>query len=313
MKCFLGRLSVAFLTACAFVIVAGSGASTAADTGFGDVAVASDVPFANGRLWQVQKPGGPPSFVFGTIHVPDPRVEPVLGEVEEVLDSVNRLVLEIDPVDMRLSATRQNLPGDDTLRKFADADTLEQIIEYAEYMHLPAHTVLRMRPMSLTALLSLPYPVAKRVYEGKRGVDDQLARKALARRIPVHGLETVDEQMAVLNALEQGRETKMLHTIAYQRRDLLASYDHVVEAYVTGEVLAYFHKSMELYDREDPAYAQMYIDKMILGRNKVMVERAEKHLKAGKALIAVGALHIPGRGGILDLLADRGYQVTKLK
>jgi uncharacterized protein YbaP (TraB family) len=35
---------------------------------------AADVPYGRGRLWQVERPGEPPSQVFGTIHVNDPRV-----------------------------------------------------------------------------------------------------------------------------------------------------------------------------------------------------------------------------------------------
>jgi uncharacterized protein YbaP (TraB family) len=43
-----------------------------------------------------------------------------------------------------------------------------------------------------------------------------------------------------------------------------------------------------------------------------MVERMDGLLQEGDAFVAVGALHLPGRQGILQLLADRGYRVTRV-
>ena len=43
-----------------------------------------------------------------------------------------------------------------------------------------------------------------------------------------------------------------------------------------------------------------------------MVERMEQLLRQGNAFVAVGALHLPGDHGILQLLSDDGYQVTRV-
>ena len=47
-------------------------------------------------------------------------------------------------------------------------------------------------------------------------------------------------------------------------------------------------------------------------RNQTMVERMAEHLAAGRAFIAVGAGHLPGERGILNLLASQGYQITRV-
>ena len=52
--------------------------------------------------------------------------------------------------------------------------------------------------------------------------------------------------------------------------------------------------------------------RLIIDRNRRMVERMDKLLRQGNAFVAVGALHLPGAHGILQLLSDEGYQVTRV-
>jgi uncharacterized protein len=47
-------------------------------------------------------------------------------------------------------------------------------------------------------------------------------------------------------------------------------------------------------------------------RNLRMVERMTDRLAEGGAFVAVGALHLPGERGILNLLAGRGYRISRV-
>jgi uncharacterized protein YbaP (TraB family) len=51
---------------------------------------------------------------------------------------------------------------------------------------------------------------------------------------------------------------------------------------------------------------------MVTARNRTMAERALPFLEKGKAFIAVGALHLPGEAGIVELLRKDGYTVTRI-
>jgi uncharacterized protein YbaP (TraB family) len=57
---------------------------------------------------------------------------------------------------------------------------------------------------------------------------------------------------------------------------------------------------------------KLFIDKVLLERNRHMVERLADVLAEGNALVVVGALHFPGEGGIVDLLKQQGYRITKV-
>ena len=47
-------------------------------------------------------------------------------------------------------------------------------------------------------------------------------------------------------------------------------------------------------------------------RNKLMVDRLRSRLQTGGALIAVGAAHLPGKTGVLSLLAEQGYTIERI-
>jgi hypothetical protein len=63
---------------------------------------------------------------------------------------------------------------------------------------------------------------------------------------------------------------------------------------------------------QDPRLMQLFQDRIIDARNRLMATRMVARLKDGLVFVAVGALHLPGRNGILSLLAQRGYKVSRI-
>jgi uncharacterized protein YbaP (TraB family) len=60
---------------------------------------------------------------------------------------------------------------------------------------------------------------------------------------------------------------------------------------------------------ENSDYAA-FEQRVILDRNKVMAERAAPILDSGNVFMAVGALHLPGKDGVIELLRQQGFTVT---
>lgn len=68
----------------------------------------------------------------------------------------------------------------------------------------------------------------------------------------------------------------------------------------------------EVVREVDALLGYAWFDRLVSGRNRIMVERMDRHLQAGHAFIAVGAAHLPGEQGILRLLELRGFEVTRI-
>jgi uncharacterized protein YbaP (TraB family) len=71
-------------------------------------------------------------------------------------------------------------------------------------------------------------------------------------------------------------------------------------------LLAINDAAMQTADRQQAVELQ---DKLIVRRNRLMAERLQPYLQEGNVFVAVGALHLPGEAGLLNLLQQRGYTV----
>ena len=280
----------------------------------GDGAFAADrAPFAIGRLWQVEKGTAAPSYVFGTFHVPDPRVEHLPARVENLFGTIDRLVLEVHPDELGRAGDLALLPPGETLDRFLDAGTRSQLLEMGGEAGLPANAVLRMRPMMIAGVVSIPPRMIRRLAAGQQGVDLQLAKSAIGRGIPIYALESVEEQIDTLSAMEHGHEAEILRMTVALRSQREEIYEQMLEAYLSGDILAFLDMTLETFRGEDEALEEMFMDEILYRRNRLFVTRLSRHLSDGNALIAVGAAHIPGRDGVLDLLEAQGYRITRLE
>ena len=280
----------------------------------GDAAFAADrAPFAVGRLWQVEKGVAAPSYVFGTFHVPDPRIEALPPRIEALVATVDRLVLELHPDELGRASAAAVLPPGETLDRFLDAETRAGLLEMGGEAGLPADAVLRMRPMMIAGVVSIPPRMIRRFLAGHDGVDMQLARAAMSRGIPIFGLETPEEQIDALAAVELGNEAEILRQTVTFRSQREALYQRMLEAYLAGDILAFLDMTLETLRADDEAVAERFMEEVLYRRNRLFAARLRRHLADGNALIAVGAAHIPGHDGVLDLLQADGYRITRLE
>jgi uncharacterized protein YbaP (TraB family) len=96
--------------------------------------------------------------------------------------------------------------------------------------------------------------------------------------------------------------------------DLKAQTEKLVQAYLQRDLgLMWQISEAELAQRPELRPLKRVFDQRLLyDRNTRMVERMQPQLKAGAAFVAVGALHLYGDKGLLNLLARDGYRVSRV-
>jgi hypothetical protein len=62
----------------------------------------------------------------------------------------------------------------------------------------------------------------------------------------------------------------------------------------------------------DPDLQQRFLERLLYARTERMLQRLQPLLEGGGVFVAIGALHLPGDRGLLRLLADRGYTITRV-
>lgn len=271
---------------------------------------ATEHPF----LWRIETE--PPSYLYGTIHVPDPRVLRLPQIVEEARNAADAVITEV-PMSgaLQVEMTKHMyLPRGETLQDHLPPAVYGRIAKFIESKGLPMQTFDRMRPWAVMIQLPLLEDVKK--MQG-RPLDIVLFMEAKRDGKEVGGLETVAEQIRAL-ASPSKEEVVELTTWTLDEMESWSKkggyLEQMVKLYLAGDADALWAFATD-YDHEKEALDKFF--KLVIDeRNERMVERIVAKMKqdpAKRFFFAVGSLHYPGPKGILALLKGRGYQVTRLR
>lgn len=265
------------------------------------------VSHADGLLWKLEREGTPPSYLFGTIHVGDPRVLDIPVPAQAALEASQLFVMEalFEPAAVADFALSMYFADGTRLEDLAGRPLSERAQELLQRFNVPPEAARSLRPWAAFMTLNQP--------EGDSGLplDLLLMQRAQQRRIRVEGLETLQEQAAVFAAFTDAEQVAML-------RDTVCHFDFVqdelnrlVELYLRRDVAAIFRLTEE-YAGSDRELAARIQERLIDDRNGRMVDRLRPALRRGGAFIAVGVLHLPGDRGILALLEKHGYALSRM-
>jgi uncharacterized protein YbaP (TraB family) len=112
--------------------------------------------------------------------------------------------------------------------------------------------------------------------------------------------------------MDEKLQIKMLEDTLDHLSEINAMYKEMLQIYLDrdlGKMVAMNDRYMKM---SDPELSSQFNDRVIVSRNHRMAERMESLLKEGKAFVAVGALHLPCEEGLLNLLSQRGYRVSRV-
>ncbi|CAH0338488.1 TraB/GumN family protein [Rhizobium sp. CECT 9324] len=284
-------------------------------------AEAAKTPNGKGIFWKIEKEGVQPSWLLGTMHVTDPRVLTMPEGAREAAAKADIIVIESDEILDEKKAGAALLMHPE-LTMFTDGKTVkdhltaEQVTELDQGLKqrgLSLATVARMKPWILASFVALPACEISRKAAGASFLDKQIAEDAIKAGKPVAGLETLVEQLQAMADLPVDFHFKaLIETMALgdKMEDVIET---MTEIYLSGEI-GITMPMLEAVtpsgsDKDDSAYAA-FERRIVQDRNVVMAKGSLPHLGKGNAFIAVGALHLPGAEGLIELLRKDGYTLT---
>jgi uncharacterized protein YbaP (TraB family) len=272
------------------------------------VPIASEpIPYGDGLLWKVEREGVAASYLFGTIHVSDPRVLEIPVAVESALRSSRLFVMEalFEPDAVARFAGSMHFSDGTRLEDLAGRPLADRAQSLLLRFNVPAEAARSLKPWA--AFLTLNQPPA----DGGLPLDLLLMLRAREYGLPVEGLETLEEQAQAFGAFSDAEQVAMLRDTVCHFELVQAQIRRLVDLYLRRDVAAIIRLTGE-YAGSDRELAARMERVLIDERNARMVERLQPALRRGGAFAAVGALHLPGGGGILALLAKRGYAVSPM-
>ncbi|MCT7376604.1 TraB/GumN family protein [Chelativorans salis] len=282
---------------------------------------AAATPNGEGLLWRVEGKGGAPSFLFGTMHMTDPRVVAMPEAARAAFAAAHTVAIETtDVLDQKammaaLAETPELMmfPPGEALTDYLTAEEQERLREALDTYGVPLQSVVKLKPWMLLSLIAQSACEVERQEAGVLVLDGKLAKDAKAAGKRLVGLERASEQFSAIASLPMEMHIEgLISTI-----DLGEGVNDVTETmiglYLNGEIGMVLPAITRLLPQgaQFAAGSAAFEEKLITARNRVMAERALPLIEEGRAFIAVGALHLPGETGLVALLREEGYTVSR--
>lgn len=256
-----------------------------------------------GVLWKIEKADHKPSYLLGTVHVSDPRIVNFKPELKKVMSQVSSISIEakLDPeaqmaVAMRMLALGSNLEAD------VGSSYFSKITAEMQKYNMAPDIVRQLKPWAVMLTLSVP-PNG----DPTKFMDALIYNYGLEHGKNVYGLETLDEQLSIFDSMSHQDQLVLLK----QTVDDLAKRDSMMEqmlsVYLQGDLKQLAEISNAHIKEMDHDMARKMMKTLVDDRNLRMLKRMQPRLLEGSALIAVGALHLTGKQGLINLLTEQGY------
>lgn len=278
------------------------------------------LPYGQGVLWQIEREGAEPSFLFGTVHLNRDDILALPQAVKQAFAKARSASFEIlfDEATTRAMSRIAFTGGRNTLDALLGPDLFADVVDAAEPYGMTVHHVRHLKPWAVMLLMSKPPSVheSESAEEGRPVLDAWLFEQAEARGIPTFGLETVRQHLSPFMDLDGDVTRRMVRSVlehnAVDQTEIERRHAELVGRYLEGDIEGILTSESLQLTAEDRALRDTLMIKLLDDRNHLMVERMMPRLKEGRAFVAVGAGHLPGEEGILKLLTERGYSVKRL-
>lgn len=293
---------------------------------FADLAEkARTTPNGSGKLFRLERQGLKPSYLYGTMHMTDPRVLAIEPPAAAALDGADRLVIETTDILEGPSASLAvlarpdllNLPDGKRLGDYLTPEIRAKVETKLDAYGIPFGSVERLQPWFFSVALLLPACETARQAAGAEVLDVSLATRAKAAGKPVLGLETAIEQLEAMASLSMDLQVQSLLATLELKPEMPDIFETMIDLYLSGDVamisaVAEAAMPLSAVPAESVAAYAEFEDRIVETRNHTMAERLEPILaKGGGSFVAVGALHLPGETGLVELLRRQGYAVTR--
>ncbi|MGR5000790.1 TraB/GumN family protein [Vibrio celticus] len=242
--------------------------------------------------------------ILGSVHVGDESMYPLPSAITDTLKNSDGLVIE---TDIRKSDgvvyPRNKLTTADVLNE----EQLQLLIDISKSLDMPTQQLLSSPPWATS--LSIQMQQLKNLgYGSAGGVDATLAYKATIQDVPVISLEPLQFQIDLMTKQkDDGKEWLVSSLEEFDQTDSVVHC--LIESWKAGDVakLEEFAKLSEMPTELQKAFLT---DRNIDWANKLAANDWKLDSK-GNYLIVVGALHLVGEGNLLQLLKEKGFNVTQ--
>jgi uncharacterized protein len=278
-----------------------NGSSTA-----GTQTAAATVPLENTLLWEISGNGlANSSYLFGTMHI-------LCAEDAKLSDNLKRIIKDADLIYFEIDMDNMmEMLGALKYLKMNDNKKLSDLLTPEEYQRVKGYFSANKSPMPFALMESFkPFFISsliseqKMACEVKEGMEQAIIKESKQYNKEIKGLESVAFQASVFDSIPYEQQAK----------ELVKSIDSLDKNSALAQELLSVYKSQdlkkieELTSREEGGISA-FMDLLLYNRNTDWAQKMNGIMQSKNVLFAVGAAHLPGERGVINLLRKRGFSV----
>jgi uncharacterized protein len=267
-------------------------------------------PATKGFVWTIER-AGQTGWLVGSLHLMTPDAYPLPPFLESAFLSAQVLVEEADPDELKAPEAAAELvrrafyPAGQSLEKHLSADTYRTIVERASKVGLPAEAVQRMRPWMLAITLAA-VEMQSAGFDPALGLDRHFRDRAIGMGKPLQTLEASLEQVSILESLGAALQESLVVETLKGTETEISQIRTLMAAWKGGDAAGLERILLDGTKESPQIYQALFVD-----RNKRWVPKIEACLAKARCMVVVGAGHMVGPDGLIDLLSKRGYTVSQ--
>ena len=260
----------------------------------------------NSLLWEIKSPKiNKSSFLYGTIHMVKKEDFKLKEKVKRSFNSCTKLALEVD-LNMSLKtkmdvAMSTLLPNNKSIDEFMSKDEFMKLKVYAVdsvgISEKKFNKYTRLKPFYFSSIL------IKESLGKIKSYDEEFHKMSSKNKMSEIGLESIQSQLKIIDQTSIQDQVKML--LEGLENEEANSFDQMVKAY-NEEDIKTLYKIITNESTDIKDFQYNFIDK----RNQSWISVIEKTINIEPTFIAVGAGHLYGEKGIINLLKKQGYDVN---
>ena len=262
---------------------------------------------SNTLLWQISGNGlKQPSYLFGTMHALCADDAKLSESLKGVIRKTVKVYFEVDMDNLPeiMSATKYMRMNDGI--KISDLLTKEEYAKLETFLKnskspMPISSINRLKPFLVAGLLS----TVSLNCEMQDGMEQLIMKEASLHDKEIFGLESVQFQATLFDSVPYEKQAKDLIKYIDSADTYQKSTRDLVDVYLKQDL-----KRMDSLLRISEPGSEDYLDLLLYNRNRRWVFQMPGIMMEGTLLFAVGAGHLTGEQGVINLLRKKGFKVT---
>lgn len=263
----------------------------------------------NTLLWEVSGNGlKKPSFLFGTFHLLCKEDVSFSNQLKTALQQADTVYMEMkmdDPSVILSGVMYMNMKDGKSLQDLYTPEQYSRLKTFfQDSLKMPFVMFDKMKPYLLISLL---YP---RMMDcgNPSGVEMELIKVVKEYHKQIKGLETIQFQASIFDSIPYDFQAKELLKNIDSLSEMKDEFNTMVKMYKEQrmDTLAQLMNESEF---SDDKYGKI----LLVNRNRNWVHKLDQIMKRTSVFVAVGAGHLPGKDGLINLLREMGYTVSPLE